>query len=274
MLMSRVHPADVVAYIDAALPNAPQVQAEKKRFGLDKARSGFLRGLVDLVKQIDPGLLPQAGIDYVHLRSAIAAIEAELTNWVGGSTAVVEKTPGLGDENPVIVIRRVLEKIPRDAVPVTARRLGFVADADRRDDLERDIATVEKHMDHREWKSAMALAGSVTEALLLDEIKAEDPRTVAMVRTELEQKKNGIKFRDPDPDNWNFHRYAMVAERLGIISTTTRNLCLAAADGRNLLHPGKASRDQVKPDRASAMAEQAAMESVIRDLEARAKKRP
>ncbi len=267
--MLRIRPLDVVAHIDSVISGAAEKQAQKARVLLDKPRAGLLLGIVNLVKQIDPALLPTSH-DYVRLLAAVSAIEAQLAIWNGGGSGEVEKTPGVGDENPVIVIRRIMEGLPNEVIPEEARRLIFMNDPVYREDLERDLASVEVQMQQEQWKAAMALAGSVAEALLLDAIKKHDNKNIEVARQALEQKKDPVKFGDPDPDNWHFHQYVLVAERLDTIGSQTRSLALAAADGRNLLHPGRASRQKEKPTRAKALAVVAALESVIEDLQARA----
>lgn len=77
-----------------------------------------------------------------------------------------------------------------------------------------------------------------------------------------------LRFRQSDPDWWGFHQYALVAERLDIISPRTRQLALAAAEGRNLVHPGRSIREKEKPSRTKALAVEAALESIIEDLQA------
>ena len=264
--MARIVPSDVVGYIDALLPDAADRQADpaRARFGWGKERAGAYKGVVVLVRQVDDYLLP-SGEQRVKLLAATSEIEAKLAIWSGGGSGTIEKTPGVGDANPLIVIRSVMSTLRDDAVPPGARRLSFVIDQDLREGLERDLASIEKHMHDEEWKAAMVIGASVAEALLLDAILRRHQSERQHAVTDLGDR-GEIQNLNPDPLKWHLPQYAQVAKELGIIRVTTKTLLIASGDSRNLIHPGKALREAQQPTKASAYAVVAGMESVIADL--------
>ncbi len=65
------------------------------------------------------------------------------------------------------LLRQALAKCPDEVPSPSTTELVFIADADLRESIRRDISAANQDMVSAEWKGATVLAGSATEALLL-----------------------------------------------------------------------------------------------------------
>jgi hypothetical protein len=116
-----------------------------------------------------------------------------------------------------------------------------------------------------EWKAATVLAGSVVEALLLWAIKSKPLGEIEDARRSADSK--GIaKPVKADPNTWSLVHYIGVASELNVIEPDTATQASLAKDFRNLIHPGKATKQSKNCDRGTALSAVAALELVIRDL--------
>lgn len=268
--MPRVLPSDIIKRIDAALPKAAELQGTGEQLRLDQRSYGaFLEGLVDLNDRIDDILLTPLGEDYAQFLAAQSAIRNILDEWESrGATRAFEKAAGL-PEHPVLLIRRLLEKCPDQAVPEAISGLNFVDDNEMREELRQDLTSIDFQMLNRQWKAAMVLAGSVAEALLFEWLKRMAPVEIEQAVQTLVNGKEMKRPRD-DLEWWHLPEYIRVARSLGIISERTKNQALLGGDYRNLIHPGKAAREKAKCSRAAALSVVASLEGIIEDLEAKA----
>ena len=169
-------------------------------------------------------------------------------------------------ENPVVVIRRILERCPDSAVPPSISGLEFITDPTYREHLREELASLEKLFEARQWKATMVLAGSLMEALLCDQITRKTPIEIENAVIALISRGDFRQKPRPDPLNWHLPEYLRVAEELKVIGPKTKEQALLSADFRNLVHPGKALRDQITCDRAATYSVLAGLEHVIKDL--------
>ena len=262
--MGKVVPSQIIEFIDTALPSVKEAQEKKVDIKLWHQQIGFIRGLSDLISQLDDHLLP-GGTDYVFLVAATSEIRAKLEAWTRGERGSLEKMSG-HKENPVVIIRRILEQCPDSAVPLSITGLEFISDPTYRDRLRAELASVEKLFESRQWKTTMVLAGSLMEALLCDQILGKTASEITAAVTALISRKDVKQTLGPDPLNWHLPEYLKVAEELRLIGKKTKEQALLSADFRNLVHPGKALREQVVCDKAATYSVLAGLELVIKDL--------
>jgi hypothetical protein len=70
----------------------------------------------------------------------------------------------------------------------------------------------------------------------------------------------------PDLDWWDLHHFIEVAAHCQLIEAHTAVAARQAKDFRNLIHPGRAARQNQLCDRATGYSAIGALEHVIRDL--------
>lgn len=165
----------------------------------------------------------------------------------------------------ISVIRRVLAKCPDEFPPSSTTELLFIKGDELRESIRRDLGAASRAFDNAEWKAATVLAGATIEALLLWKLQERPPSDVqpAAQAVALAKKCDQPK---PDLNNWNLHQFIEVAAHLGIISVDTQSAARLAKDFRNLIHPGRAARENQTCDRATAHSALGALHHVIRDL--------
>jgi hypothetical protein len=74
------------------------------------------------------------------------------------------------------------------------------------------------------------------------------------------------KSSDPTDRSWDLFSYTEVAHKLDIISDGTKAELGPARDYRNLIHPAKTMRENVRCDRGTAYVATGALEHVLSDL--------
>jgi len=109
------------------------------------------------------------------------------------------------------------------------------------------------------------MAGAVLESLLLWAVSkyTEAQRAAAITAQKLEN------LDAAHPEAWGLGKYIPVAQHLEAISSSTAQQARLAQNFRNLIHPGRQIRLQMKCDRGTARSALAAVDLTIRDLEAR-----
>ena len=90
---------------------------------MSSQQMGFIRALSDLLAKLDEHLLP-GGRDYVYLVAATSEIRAKLEAWTRGDGSTLDMMQG-HSENPVVVIRRILEKSPDTTDTPVNFRIGI-----------------------------------------------------------------------------------------------------------------------------------------------------
>lgn len=258
----RVLPSEIVNCIDSAIP----VAAEGEPFDLDISHSGFLSAVVALVERIDPALQPQDPTDSACLIASASTIANTVARWKaqGGMAGSVRRTQGFGNQNPVSHIRRILSSLADTVIPPATVGLEFIEDEDRRTDLRRDVASVEALLSQEQWKAAMVIAGSIMEALLYDQLANDEKNSVGVARDLAKQEPMGPL--GTDLTRWHLLAYARTARKLGVIRSATCEQVLLGGDFRNLVHPGKAIREEMSCTRGTALATAGALFLVVDDL--------
>src|SRR5258706_2281072 len=115
-------------------------------------------------------------------------------------------------------------------IPTPDLDFAFVADDELRLCLAADYRELGQCVDTRAWKSALVLAGSIAEALLVDALLTACPQE----REEILKLELG-----PALDR---------CRAMGLVTQKTGDLCSVVKSFRNLIHPGRQVRLAEKPD--------------------------
>ena len=157
--MPRVVPSQVVNLIDRLIPQAKQ----DTPFHLMFHNSDQLAALLDMIVQIPSEFLVLDGAKYAEYISSCAAIRGAIQRWHSperttrmNDLAVVQ---GLGNLNPVTMIRQALSACPDEFPATGTAELSFITDDELRESLRRDISTVHSALSNGEWKAATVLGG-------------------------------------------------------------------------------------------------------------------
>jgi len=254
--------------IDTIIRADPGLKGENPRIAVDFKRSTSLTAILALVRRIPEELLVLEPEDLTKLLCAQAAIETTLkSRGREGSVRHVDLNPipGFGNVNPIFLLRDSLAKCP-DQYPSKATSELLFIEPGYRDLLRLDISAVNQALSQGEWKAATVLAGSVVEALLLWSIKKKPDAEVAQVVSALVTAKTLGKAPPRDLDRWNLSEYTEVALGLNLIGDSTAQQIRLAKDFRNLIHPGRAIREQQECNRGTALSAVSAVEHVVTDL--------
>ena len=269
--MSRIVPSQVVSMIDA-FSSAGPIQRKDHSLPMDFNRSQTLKAILALVPCIPEELLVVGPEDYIKLTCAKAAIETAIEGSSGRSKKdqltsplYLGPIPGLGDLNPIFLLRDALAKCP-DQFPSKATSELLFIEPGYRDVLRLDISAVDQALSQGEWKAATVLAGSVVEALLLWAIKQKPEADVVAVASALVAAKTLGKTPPNDPDRWHLSDYLEVALELKLIRDPTAQQVRLAKDFRNLIHPGRSIREKQECNRGTALSAVSAVEHVVTDL--------
>jgi hypothetical protein len=261
-----VLPSQVVAFVDAAIPDAARIQAEGSPLSIDYSENAFLRALSELIERMDEILLP-TGEEYVTYVAAVSAIDAILNEWQSRDvTRPLKRVPGT-DENPVITIRKLLENCPDQRIPDKFAGFEFITDDHYRRQLLMEMLSVEDLLKDSQWKAVMVMASSLMEAIFCEclmNVPAADLEPAVQAAIDDGAIRKNTKG---SPENWNLPTYVHVARQVGLITERTKQQALLAGDYRNLVHPGKTRREAVTCNRATALSVVAGLEHVVDDIE-------
>ena len=225
----------------------------------------MIQALAALLGELDEAVLPGDPADYVKFVASRETIQSCARTAESGQQAILDKVVGFGKQNPVAIIRELLEYCSDDAVPESTAELSFVSDSAYRDSLRSDLSSMEDFLNGRMWKAAMVIAGSLAEALLHQQLSQRSADALKTL-VELQQQKEVGAHVQPDIDRWHLREYVKVAHSMGMVSQRTKELCLLASEYRNLIHPGKAVRENALCTRGAAFGVFGAVLEVIHDL--------
>jgi hypothetical protein len=254
----RVVPSDVVKLIEKIWPDL--YARTDPHLTLNYSYRPHLQAIVEMYDRIPDDLLAPPRDEYPTLMAAVGGIRAAIVQFnIAGDSRTIDKTPGLGNVDPVTALRSVLQKCPDEVAGQAATdRLAFLADEDLQRDLALDVASAHRSVTAGDWKAATVVAGSVVEALLLWRLQKHDPTPLGAAVTKLKLK--------PSPDQWDLGEQIRVCEELGILKPETHELAEITRKFRNLIHPGRAIRLAQACDKGTALAALAAVERVIVDV--------
>lgn len=221
--------------------------------------------MVDVLDQLDDAFLPH-GDNFVRLQVAVSEIRSKLGAWQarhpGGPRNELGPVKAYGI-HPIRLIRQVTASIPDQIVPESVAGLEFIRDEALRTDPRADMASAEELLHAGQWKAAMVIAGSVTEALLLHTLLDHEGQNAVRKIA----KEEGVR-RPDNIDEWHLPDYVKVASRLGVLSDGCAEQAKIAQDYRNLIHPGREKRKERKASQGTAWCSVAALHLVVEELAA------
>ena len=271
--MPTVVPSQIVQFIDAALPyfkgTVPQ------GIQLHPSACGALNALLALIGQLPNSLLPsdpKTFSEFVQSQESIrfavkkARGQTSLSDMQSGPPWL--QADGGGKPTQVQIIRDALAACPDEVPPRHNQELLFINPPSFRNSLLVDLTATRSSLTNGEWKAATVLAGSLAETLLLWAIQQDASRIQSACSAALAAGKLQ-KRPSTDPLGWGLHQFVEVAEQLDLIQAATASQTRLAKDFRNLIHPGLEIRTQQSCDRGTALATNAAVELILRDLNVR-----
>lgn len=259
--MPIIFPSQVVNVIDLIFPAV----RDNKHFSLYRTHSIHCAAIINMIDKLPQELLVLDRERFSGLVSAIAALETAIQDWRFRDFPL-ERTPGLGKQNPVTTIRNILALCPDEFPSEGTTELNFIEDVALRKSLKIDLSATNKALSNGEWKAATVLSGSVLEALLLWSINQSSQEVIENAVKELVDKAILKKNHGYKPENWSLHSFIEVATKLKIIEDDTAQQAKLAKGFRNLIHPGREIRLRQKCNRGTALAAVAAVELTIRNL--------
>ena len=176
--------------------------------------------------------------------------------------------PKVENVDAMTTLWRLLKKCPDEGISEQTAELRFIQDESLRLSIQLDISSAESAFNNGEWKAATVLAAAAVEALLLWSLtqRSESERQSAIQNRNLR-----LNAARPEGRDWDQSSYIAIASELGHVKPETATQAGLAKDFRNLIHPGREIRLKQKCDRGTGRSALAALDHVVRDLEARHK---
>lgn len=271
--MSVVVPSQVVQYIDTSV--SIFIPPPPKRLELVPPVCGALNALLRLIEKLPNYLLPSGPRAYAQfvqsqesIRFAVdkARTQDAQTDFRMGVPSLAADRDG---KHHVEIIRDALAACPDEVAPSQSHELPFIDPPQYREALLIDLEAARSALSHVEWKAATVLAGSLVEALLLWAIQKSPDADIRRACADAVSAGRLNKMPEPDPLWWGLHEFTEVAEQLRLLESGTAIQVRLGKEFRNLIHAGRAIRTQRTCDRGTALAANAAVEFVSRDLAAR-----
>ena len=272
--MPTVVPSVIAKYIDKNFSG--DEKSGSRAIELQPATTAALSALLALTERVPNALLPSDPEQFAGMIQSLELIRLGVSKARSQDTQaefnygwVKLPPPAPGRPSAVGVIRAALASCPDEITPLGSQELTFIRELDVRSGLLRDLATTRSASLHEEWKAATVMAGSLLEALLLWAINQSPQPDIQAACSRAVSK--GVLNKPPtaDPLRWDLHEFIEIAAELSLIEVDSTAQARLAKDFRNLIHPGRALRKDRDCDRGSALAANAAVEFVARDLQRR-----
>jgi hypothetical protein len=145
--------------------------------------------------------------------------------------------------------------VEEEVAGIATKDFTFIKNVELRQILERDYIEVQKALISQSWKSAIILAGSSLEAILLDLLTQKET-----------QARSAKKAKAGSIDRWDLVDLINVAVELQLISDGASRLSDPVRQYRNLVHPGNEIRQRLKIGKEEATIAFNILELVCRDL--------
>jgi hypothetical protein len=257
--MSRSFPTQIVGYLRKIFTTPRDFE-----HAIIQSYIGSVAGFLELYDDLPQELIRPSPEDYVTLVEAIATVRYGTDQFRLGNSPDCLRHVG-----PALARAwRVIETL-KDEVPSIGHDLSFITDPVLQEMIGLDISAVTTDLASGEWKGATILAGSCCEALLLYGLQSRErkaPGTIATGVAAVTWHGKAVNPADLTDRSWDLFSYTEVASELRLISLGTKNELGSARDYRNLIHPAKTVREQIKCDRGTALVSAGTLEHVVSDL--------
>jgi len=191
----------------------------------------LVKALAEEVARLDPrDFVPSARYQFVAAR-------ASLRPWVASNS--LNDQPQL--KKVATEIRAVVEQYGGPGSAVSSRSFRWLSDPDLRVIVERDYAELATILiPDGAWKSAVVLAGSILEAVLLDLLVKDAARLALAKASPSAPKKKGAAKPE---DEWTLDEMIKVATAISLVATGRADTFdQVLRDYRNFIHPAKETR--------------------------------
>jgi len=262
--MPRILPSDIVTLIETSFPSVTRGGSSP---GVNYSNAAAVGALVEAVAKVPESLLALPSNEYRDFLTAVAGLTHLVRRIEAGivSAGTGWPVPTAGNADAITRLWQLMKQCPDEGIAPPDTLLNFIGDEDLRRNLRQDIFAAEEALNSGNWKAATVLGGALVEALLLWSIAQHE-------RVEIERviaRSFSASAKKPDParpENWDLSQYILVAKELAEISNSTAEQAKLAKDFRNLIHPGREQRMNMRCDRATARSAMAAVDHVTREI--------
>ena len=254
--MPRTFPSQIVGFLVHHFGDKSSIPTVH----VDKV--GIIAAFIELYDSMPPELIRLSTAEYSQLIAAVGQIRVALDQW----RQTRQADSFIGVPEAFRAAWPMMKKLS-DSIPAATHDLGFISDGLLQEMIALDVSAVTTDLQSGEWKSATIIAGSCCEALLLYGLQTVDRRTARTIATAVSAIAWPARRPDPlDPTLWDLFAYTEVAHKIGLISDDTKAELGPTRQYRNLIHPAKTVRQNVRCDRGTAYVAIGALEHVISDL--------
>jgi hypothetical protein len=242
IIMPRAFPSQITGYLAATFK-----QPESLNHATVHSYIGAVEGFLDLYKQLPDELIRLSPEDHAALVTAIGTIRIGTDQFRQTSNPESLRPVGGALGNAWRLIATL-----KDEAASTSHDLTFITDAVLQEMIGLDLSAVATDLQSGEWKGATIIAGSCCEALLLYGLQTTETKkqgTIAGAVSALTWPSKPPKASDLTDRSWDLFSYTEVAHQTGLISDSTKAELTLARNYRNLIHPAKTVREQVRCDR-------------------------
>jgi len=186
----------------------------------------------------------------------------ELPDGQALSRYVHERAMETFDPNlPVAESARMVYSVSGRRKEKASNEFWFIRNPSLRQQLEEDWQEAQMLPGIRAWKSCVVICGSVLEGILFDRVGREPKRA-------LEVYKEKMKKSPPDIDRWGLAELLEVASEMRVLRPGTLHLSRTLREFRNLIHPGRQVRDELKTTQEEADIAVSAVKILLREMPA------
>ena len=274
--MAAVVPSQVVGLIKQLFPDAARQVANSQapKMRVESAAAPQVAAIVEMARRIPDHLITLEGEEFAVFITCLTVLETALKTWpTQGSTFSIVRVPGLGDDNPITLLIKLLSKCPDQHPAADVAELTFIEDDDLRFALRLDIAEANQALIDGQWKAATVLAGSVVEALLLWKLRQYPLKEIQTALQSASTPQRNLSKADPkELARWGLDLFIPIALAIKAIGPQTAKQAELAQDFRNLIHPGRSERLKQKCNRGTALSAVASVEHLIEEFSKDSKK--
>jgi hypothetical protein len=255
----RAFPSQITAYLVASFKTPDALNQ-----AVVHSYAGVVAGFLELYDQLPHELIRLAADCYADLVKAVATIRYGLDKFrqTNSPDSLIPVAPALKNAWSLIATLK-------DQAPATAHDLSFIGDPILQEMIGLDMAAISTDLQSGEWKGATVIAGSCCEALLLYGLQVTETKASGTIKSAVA----AIAWRGKVPNGsditdltWNLFSYTEVAYHARLISDSMKSELNLARNYRNLIHPAKTIREQVKCDKGTAFIAVGALDHLVSEL--------
>ncbi len=218
-------------------------------------RAALVKVLAEELDRLDPrDFLPDVQYDFIILRMNIRGYSDKHLHQSG--------LPNMDD------LLRVLDHYAGSGSSAQVRTFPFIASSELRRIIERDYRELSLILfPAGAWKSTVVLAGSILEAILVDQLTASDD-----VIEQAKASAKAPKTKRIEKGQWTMYQLINVAADIDILPRDRANaIDVTLREYRNVIHSDVELKKQYSCTEAEASLAKGALDAVCNYLEGRAK---